>query len=172
MPFPWEYLRIDEDDEDLLEASYKEEFRLRYVEDEEGTARDWRDWRDVQCKFDIEIFEHAFSASDDYKLGLPHTDDLCLDRAIRMPWIGETLKGDVPMYVRHTQRDIRRPTGSRKRRRVNRRVVLIPDERYMVVMTRNANGTLEFVTAYCPDNDGWNYAMAEGALVERRNNPQ
>ncbi|MHB8804611.1 MAG: hypothetical protein ACYC7C_05165 [Coriobacteriia bacterium] len=171
MPFPWEYLRIDEDDADLLKAKYKEEYRLRYVEDEDGAPRDWRDWRTVLCRFDIRTFDHAFSASDDYKLGLPHTDELCLERAIRMAWIGEALRGDVPMYVRHTSREIKRPTGSRKRRRVTRRVLLIPDERYMVVMTINANGALDFVTAYCPENDGWNRAMGEGGLVDRKNNP-
>jgi len=171
MPFPWDFLDIVDPDPVALKQRYRLEFIDRYVRDRDGNARDIRDWRAIECRFSDDVFDHAFTASDDYVLGLPHNEELSVERARRLPWIGEALRGDVPMYIRHRMHEVRRPTGKRRKRRVVRRVILVPDERYLVSMTVNQNGTMEFVTAFHADGGGWQKAMTEGAEVERRNNP-
>ena len=90
----------------------------------------------MRVRFFPEAFDHAFYQNTDRR-GCPITPIFCMDRAERMAWMPECLRdGALPNYRRVM------PNGE------IRRLVLVPSERYLVVLRAVRGMTCKFLTAY------------------------
>jgi len=145
---------------ELLELCW-DYFRLTYIVDERGDHLAFRDWRGTLVKFSKYAFEHTVSGDENYRDGLGlHELKFVRNRAERLPWIGLTLTGICVTEVRHQER-----RGSRGRR-LKRRVLIVSDKSYVVVLDREDDGCLRFRTAF-PAAAGYLAKIrGEGAQIE------
>lgn len=142
-------------------------FQHAYIEDADGHHIDIRDWRGVLVTFSKFAYEHAISGHEDYRDGLGLRDvEFEPRRAERLPWIGLTLAGEAIIEVRHQER-----RGNRGRR-LKRRVLIVTDEAYVMVLDRQDDGPLRFRTAFPADASYLNKVRSEGARVELHKPPE
>ena len=157
----WPLLDIPADlDDAALIKHFWDYFRRAYIENADGRHVDIRDWRGVLVIFSKFAYQHAISGHGDYRDGLG-IHDVAFEptRAERLPWIGLTLAGEAVIEVRHQER-----SGSRGRR-LKRRVLIVTDEAYVVVLDRQDDRLLRFRTAFPADASYLTKIRREGARV-------
>ena len=125
-----------------------------------------RDWRGAIVEFSRHAYEHAVSGHEDYRDGLG-LHDIRFDprRAERLPWIGLTLAGGAVIEVRHQDR------RSNRGRRLKRRVLIVMERAYVLVLDRREDGTLRFRTAFPADRSYLDRIRRDGALVDMHRPP-
>jgi len=161
----WPMLRLSADtDEDLIEK-YREVCIENYVRDAEGNEIIIKDWNGNRVRFDPRSFNHAFSASSNYKLSAGvHDIDFSKERARRILWIKEVLTASAGTIQRLHQR--RKDSRGDERKR---RVLLVAEEKYVVVLQeKEKTGDLEFLSAFPADRSYIQKIQRESALVETK----
>lgn len=149
-------------DEQLIEHCWQY-FRLAYVCDMVGASRQVCDWHGTVVRFTRYAYDHVVSGDEDYRQGLGlHERPFVPERAERLPWIGLTLAGEAVIEVRHQERQ-----GSRGRR-LKRRVLIVTENSYVVVLDREDDGCLRLRTAFPADRAYLTRIRREGACVENR----
>lgn len=156
----WPLCVIDEDDEGMLVAAYRQIFLDEYV------CADVRDWAGRRVRFHAPSFGHAFSEATNYRLSAGvHDVPLSPKRVQRIRWIKLALAGvGVQIEVlAQTRQDNR---GRMKRRRS----LIVLDNRYVVVLEPSEEDGFEFVfiTAFPADQSYLDRIRRGATVLERR----
>lgn len=145
----WPFLILDGSDIKERKEACKKIFLTNYVRDEQGNRIIITNWEGKTVHFNEHIFEHAFSESSNYRFsnGI-HNKPLSERRAARILWIKEVLlaSGCTIEVYGHIQPD------SRGRAR-KRRVFLVTEEKYVVILEIRNNGEYDFISAYPADDN-------------------
>lgn len=145
----WPFIVLDGNDIKERKEALKKIFLVNYVRDEQGNKIVIVNWEGKVVHFNEHIFEHAFSESSNYRYSYGiHNNPLSERRAARILWIKEVLlaSGCVVEVYGHMQRDSR---GRTKKRRV----LLVTEEKYVVVLEVRNNCEYDFITAYPADDN-------------------
>lgn len=115
---------------------YKEHFINKYCKDIIKT------FDSFEVKFYEDMFEHAFFESSDRR---GSKDIFSLKRAERIDWIEDVLKDkDAEIYMGYDSKN--------KRNDWNRRVTIINEDNYVVVIQIIKDKKAKFITAYVADS--------------------
>jgi hypothetical protein len=158
----WPLLELPDDatDEALIALCW-EYFECTYLRDAEGDPLTVRDWRGTVVRMSSFAFDHIVSGDADYRDGFGlHEVAFVPTRAERLPWIGLTLAGDSVIEVRHQERK------SSRGRRLKRRVLIVTENSYVVVLDRQGDGCLRLRTAFPADASYLSKIRREGAQLE------
>ena len=161
----WPMLRLSAGTDDDLIEKYREIYIENYVRDAGGNEIIIKDWNGNRVRFVPRSFNHAFSESSNYKLSAGvHNIGFSKERARRILWIREVLCASAGTIQRLHQRR-KDSRGNEKKRRV----LLVTEERYVVVLQENAKtGDLEFISAFPADRNYIQKIQRESALVETK----
>lgn len=164
----WPYLRLKADSEDELKALYRKVYIETYVRDASGKEIKLYDWHGTRVHFNVNTFDHAFSESTDYRFGDgKHDLPFSKRRARCILWIKEVLSVSAGTIERYNQ--TRRDTRGRKKQR---RVLLVVEERYVVVLqVRDQDRELEFITAFPGDKGYIRKIKKESGWAETKKSP-
>lgn len=159
----WPLLQLETDSVEELKEGYRKVFIETYVRTAEGKPIEIHDWNGVRIHFNPRNFEHAFSESTDYRFGLgEHDIPLSIKRASRLLWIKEVLAASRGTIERWNQ--MRKDSRNRMKKR---RVLLVVEERYLVVLEETAKtGQLEFVSAFPASSEYLEKIKKESVLIE------
>lgn len=136
-------------------------FSQTYIQDAGGTRIVIHDWRGTLVRFSRFAHDHIVSGDRDYREGFGlHDVPFMRERAERLPWIGLTLAGCAVTEVRHQER-----VGSRGRR-LKRRVLIVTENSYVVVLDRQDDGCLRLRTAFPAETSYLRKIRGEGAQIE------
>ncbi len=141
----WPLLELETNSAEELREAYRKIFIETYVQTAEGEPIEICDWNGIRVHFNPKNFEHAFSESTDYRFGLgEHDIPVSIKRVCRILWIKEVLAASKGTIERWNQ--MRKDSRNRMKKR---RVLLVVEERYLVVLEETAKtGQLEFVSAF------------------------
>lgn len=164
----WPYLRLKADTDKELKEKYRKVFIETYVRDTKGNEIKIYDWHGRRIRFSPRSFDHAFSESSDYRFGNGfHDRPLSKKRARCILWIKEALaasRGTIEVRSQY-----RRDTRGRNRKR---RVVLVVEERYVVIIQYRENtGDYQFITAYVADKRKIEKIKSDGGWLETKKSP-
>lgn len=161
----WPMLRLNADTDDELVAKYRAVYMKNYVRDANGNEIIIEDWNGNRVRFDPRSFDHAFSTSSNYRISAGvHDIDFSKERARRILWIKEVLGASAGTIQRLHQRR-KDSRGDEKKRRV----LLVTEERYVVVLQENVKtGELEFISAFPADRSYIQKIQRESVLVETK----
>jgi hypothetical protein len=158
----WPLLELPADAaEGVLVALCWEYFERAYLRDAQGNPVVVRDWRGTVVKMSRFAFDHIVTGHEDYRDGLGlHDVAFARGRAERLSWIGLTLAGDAVIEVRH--QEVRASRGRRRKRRV----LIVTEDSYVVVLDREDDGCLRLRTAFPADASYLTRIRREGAEIE------
>lgn len=147
-------------DSELIEFCWRY-FCRTYIKTEDGTPIVLRDWRGTPVHFSRFAHDHIVSGDSNYREGLgAHDIPFVPARAVRLPWIGRTLAGEAITEVRHQER------ASNRGRRLKRRVLIVTENSYVVVLDRQDDGCLRLRTAFPAEAAYLQRIRREGAQIE------
>jgi len=162
----WPFLRLKAANEDELKDKYRKVYLETYVRDADGNEVELHDWTGRRVRFNEHNFGHAFSESMNYKLSAGiHDVPFSMKRALRILWIREVLSASAGTTERW--HNMRRDSRNRPKKH---RVLLVIEEKYVVVLEEQKDSTdLQFISAY-PTNDGYinNVIKRESVFIERK----
>lgn len=125
---------------------YKEHFVNKYCKEPIKT------FDEFEVKFYEDMFEHAFYESSDRR---GSKDIFSLNRAERIDWIENVLKDeDAELYMGYDSKN--------KRNDWNRRVTIINEDNYVVVIQIIRDNRAKFVTAYVADSPNTAISIRQG----------
>lgn len=162
----WPLLRLEAETDDELKEMYRNVYLETYVRDARGKEVEIRDWRGNRVKFHAQTFDHAFSEATNYRLSAGvHDKPFSKRRARCILWIKEVLTASAGTIERRHQ--LRQDSRGRMRKR---RMLLVVEERYVVVLQERTNpgGELEFVTAFPAEESYIQKIRQESALLETK----
>lgn len=161
----WPLLRLKAPNDRALIEAYRQVFLETYVRTKDGMAIEICDWQENIVFFRPGIFDHAFSESTDYRFGSGgHDVPFSKKRARRVLWIKEVLTASKGTIERRQQ--YRRVSRDRYKKR---RVLLVAEERYVVVLDElKERRTLEFISAFPADESYLEKMRKESALMETK----
>lgn len=157
----WPLLRLKADSEDELIEKYRQVYIETYVKNADGEEVFIYDWHGIRVRFHAKTFDHAFSESPDYRFGSGYHDKFSQKRARCILWIKEVLaatNGTIEC-INQNRRDSRN-------RLKQRRVLVVVEEKYVVVLQVDRNQELEFVTAFPADEGYIRKIKKQGTLAE------
>lgn len=160
----WKYLRLKANSPEELKDKYREVFIETYVRDKNGHEIKIYDWNGTRVRFNPRAFDHAFSESSDYRFGDgTHDIPFSKKRARCILWIKYALtQHDHTIEVRN-----QRHKGGRHAKK--RRVLLVVEERYIIVLQwRDNTGELQFITAFPANQSAIAKLNREGGWVETK----
>jgi hypothetical protein len=140
----WPLLRLKADTDDELIDKYRNIYIETYVTARDRAPIEIFDWNGRRVLFRASSFDHAFSEGSNYRTNPEHDAGFSKDRARRILWIKEVLQASAGTIERLSQ--LREDSRGRK---VQRRVLLVLEENYVVVLQTISKSTdMEFISAF------------------------
>ena len=162
----WPLLRLKADSEAELKEKYRQIYIETYVKSALGEEIFIYDWHGVRVRFHAKTFDHAFFFFFDYRFGDGYHDKFSKKRARCILWIKEVLSASRGTIECINQ--MRRDSRNRLRKR---RVLIVVEEKYVVVLQATRHNDLEFVTAY-PASEGYIRKIRRDGTVSEIKKPQ
>jgi len=161
----WPLLKLETHSVEELREVYRKIFIETYVQSAEGKPIEICDWNGERIHFNPKNFDHAFSESTDYRFGLgEHDTPVSIKRVHRIMWIKEVLAASKGTIERRNQ--MRKDSRNRMKKR---RVILVVEERYLVVLEETAKTRqLEFVSAFPASGEYLEKIKKESVLIETK----
>jgi hypothetical protein len=163
----WSLLRLKAESDDEVKQAYFNKYIETYVRTSDGQAVEIFDWLGNRIFFNphFNSFDHAFTGNKNYRHSHGvHSKKLCKNRARRLLWIKETLKGDVGTIER--RQEFREDS---RRRMKKRRTLVVLEEQYVVVLEeREGRDGYDFVTAFPADADYLQKIRKRSTLLETK----
>jgi hypothetical protein len=157
----WPLLSIPEGTDAELISHCWEYFCRAYIRDADGVPIVVTDWRGTVVRVSRNTYDHVVSGHRDYRDGLGlHELPFVRERAKRLPWIGFTLDGRAVTEVRHQE------LSTNRGRRRKRRVLIVTEAAYVVVLDRQDDGCLRLRTAFPADASYLRKIRSEGSQIE------
>lgn len=164
----WPLARLDAATEEELTAAYRRLFLETYVVTRDGKVIELFDWHGNRIHFNPRIFDHAFSESSNYRFGSGvHNVPFSRKRARCILWIREVIsasKGTIEV-----RQQFRKDSRNRSKKR---RVLIVVEEKYVVVLEELANHKeFEFISAFPADETYVQKIRKESLLLETKKAP-
>lgn len=163
----WPLVRLEAATEEELIEAYRKLYTETYVLSG-GKKLEHFDWHGSRVYFSAGIFDHAFSESTNYRFGSGvHTVPLSTRRARCILWIKEALaasKGTIEVL-----QQFRKDSRNRQKKR---RVLLVVEEKYVVVLEARPNHQeFDFISAFPADEAYLKKLRKDSLLLETKKSP-
>ncbi len=160
----WPLVRLEATTEEELIEAYRKLYLETYVKSG-GKKQEHFDWHGNRVYFSPLTFDHAFSESSDYRFGSGvHNVSFSKRRARCILWIKEVLiasKGTIEVLQQFRKDSRNRPK--------KRRVLLVIEEKYVVVLeVRSNHRELDFISAFPADEGYLKKIRKESHLLETK----
>ncbi|WP_020675078.1 hypothetical protein [Geopsychrobacter electrodiphilus] len=166
----WPLLRLKSESDAGLKEEYYKKYLETYVRNSDGEAIQIYDWNQNRIFFNSHFnsFEHAFTENKNYRYSYGvHSKELCKNRARRMLWIKEVLKGEIGTIER--RQEFRKDNRGRMKKR---RTLVVLEERYVVVLEeRDGRDGYDFVSAIPADEPYLSRMRKTSTLLETKKSP-
>jgi hypothetical protein len=161
----WPLVRLEASTEEKLVEAYRQLFLETYVESRDGKTVELYDWYGSRIHFNQRIFDHAFSESSNYRFGSGvHNIPFSTKRARCILWIREVLTASGGTI--EVRQQFRKDSRNRSKKR---RVLLVVEEKYVVVLEERPNHKeYEFVSAFPADEAYVQKIRKESLLLETK----
>ena len=163
----WPLLRLKSESDTETKKVYFKKYLETYVRTSDGQPIEIVDWLGNRIFFNAHFnsFDHAFTENKNYRHSHGvHSKKICENRARRLLWIKETLKGEVGTIER--RQEFRKDSRGRMKKR---RTLVVLEERYVVVLEeRNGRGGYDFVSAFPAEADYLRKIRRNSTLLETK----
>jgi len=158
----WPYLRLKADTDEALFEAYRQVYIESYVRNSDGKEVDIFDWMGNRVLFNPRTFDHAFSESTDYRFSnCDHDVPFSKKRARCVLWIKEVLTASKGTIERRSE--YRKDSRGRLKKR---RVLILVEDSYVVVLEEREPKLLEFITAFPADQNYLGKIRQRSGLLE------
>lgn len=159
----WPLLRLNGATDEELIAAYRQVYIETYVKTPDGKEIELYDWQGNRIFFSARAFDHAFSESTNYRFGSGiHEISFSKRRARCIMWIKEVIAATKGCIERRQQS--RKDSRGRLKKR---RVLIVIEERYVVVLEERKQGKeLEFISAFPADESYLQNVRRESSFME------
>ncbi|SEA68309.1 hypothetical protein SAMN05660420_02862 [Desulfuromusa kysingii] len=163
----WPLLRLKAESDTETKEVYFKKYLETYVRSSDGQEIEIVDWQGNRIFFNAHFnsFDHAFTENKNYRHSHGvHSKKICKNRARRLLWIKETLKGEVGTIER--RQEFRKDGRGRMKKR---RTLVVLEERYVVVLEeRNGRDEYDFVSAFPADENYLRRIRKNSTLLETK----